>query len=331
MLKIIGKSRAAEQIRRFIHKAAQFDFPVLLVGETGAGKEVTAKLIHRQSQRKEAPFLALNCANVPDSLAESELFGHRKGAFTDAREEKQGLIESANRGTLFLDEVAEFSFSLQAKLLRVLEEGSVRRIGENKSRSINVRFIFATNRDLKKEIQKGNFRQALYFRINTLKLEIPALRERKEDIPLFVEKIIQEANEAYGKAKKLKPRALAKLLEYSFPGNIRELENILRRTYALAEAEEIDSEDIILEEEEEEEIVKKLYQAMVLKGRSFWEVAHIPFLRRDLNRREVKSILSMGLNQCNGSYKKLGELFHIGEAKNNYKRFLKIIEVHKLR
>ncbi len=333
--KIIGKSRISEAIRKFIQKASRYNWSILLIGETGVGKEITARIIHQLSPRRYGPFIAINCANIPDSLAESELFGHAKGAFTNAFVKRVGLFEKASGGTIFLDEVAELPFHTQAKLLRVLEEKEVRRLGDNVGRPVNTRFIFATNKNLKEEVKKGKFRRDLYYRINILKLKIPPLRKRKEDIPLFAEYIIQNANNEYGENKRLSARAFAKLLEYSFPGNIRELENILRKAYAMEKEKEIGAKDIFFEEEEEEEEEEEdrtnmLYQEMVVKGKSFWEVIHRPFLKRELNRREVNAVISLGLKQTSGSYKKLLPLFHIGQDEKDYKRFMKVINTHKL-
>jgi len=320
---IIGKSKAAMEIRAFILKAARSDYPVLLCGETGVGKEVVASNIHHLSKRKSGPFMPVNCAGIPPYLIESELFGHRKGSFTDAKEDRTGLIEAAYGGTIFLDEIAESSLGLQAKLLRTIERQEVRRVGESFQRKVEVRFIFATNRKLEKEIKKGNFRLDFYFRINILKLDIPPLRERREDIPLFIENLIREANIELKENKRMSRAGLEKLLGYSFPGNIRELENILKRAFVLSGKKEIRPEDIVFESsQEEEEVVMRLYREMVSKGKSFWEVVHVPFLQRDLNRRQVKALLSFGLNETKGSYKKLLSLFHAGDSEKDYKKWI---------
>ncbi len=214
---IIGKSETANQIRTFILKAAALDYPVLLCGETGVGKEIVAQNIHALSRRKNRPFVPVNCAGIPPYLAESELFGHRRGSFTDAKEEKVGLIEVAQGGTLLLDEIAESTLGLQAKLLRVIEHKEMRRVGDTQLRKVDVRFILATNRELDKEIKRGKFRRDFFFRVNVLKLEIPPLRERKEDIPLFVESFIEKIGRDLGKTKEVSSAAIEKLKEYSFP------------------------------------------------------------------------------------------------------------------
>ncbi len=306
---IIGKSKSSEQIRAFIAEAAKVYWSVLLTGETGVGKEVVARNIHRLSSRKDKPFIPVNCASIPLSLAESELFGHRKGAFTDAREEKAGLIEEAGGGVVFLDEVTECSLDLQAKLLRLLEHGELRRVGETTIRKVDARFILATNKDPGREVKHGRLRKDFFYRINVFHLMIPPLRERKEDIPLFIEQFLQEIGAEFKKEKRLSPQAMKKLLDYPLPGNVRQLENLLRRAYIHAKGKIIKPEDILLEEE----VVMKLYQEMVIKGKSFWEVVHKPFLQRDLNRRQVKDILALGLKETGGSFKKLLRLFLVGE------------------
>jgi len=302
---------------------------VLLLGETGVGKEVAARIIYCSSDRKSSPFVKINCANLNDNLIESELFGHKKGAFTGALFDKPGLIEEANGGTFFFDEIADISPHLQAKFLSVIEDREFRRLGENKTRTIDVRFLLATNRDIFKLVEKGKFRKDLYYRINILTFQISPLRERKEDIPLFVEKFLHEIGAEFKEEKKMNPKALQKIVDYSFPGNVRELENLIRRGYVLTERKEINPEDINFEEEEESPA--KLFKEMVIKGRNFWEVVHEPFIRRDLNRRQVKDVISLGLKKTGGSYKNLLFLFNMGSGKKEYKKFIDIIRHFKLR
>jgi transcriptional regulator with GAF, ATPase, and Fis domain len=331
---IIGGSEASEQIRTFIQRIAEVDYPVLIIGETGVGKEIVARNIHQFSCRMAGPFIPVNCASIPQYLAESEFFGHRKGSFTDAKEHKEGLIEAAKGGTVFLDEVAELPPNIQAKLLRALEEKELRRVGETVTRKVDARFICATNKNLEKEMRTGRFRQDLYFRINVLNLRIPPLRERKDDIVLFADKFINEANKQYRKNKRISPETLVKLLDYPFPGNIRELENIIIRAYVLSKKDEIEPGDIIFDIEEEggnKEIAMKLYKEIVFEGKGFWEVVYKPFLRRDLNRKQVKDIVSFGLRKTKGSYKKLLPLLNIGESERDYKKFMRSITVHRLR
>lgn len=332
MTEIIGHSPVSQAIREFIMKVASYDEPILLVGETGVGKEVIARKIHELSLRKEAPFVPVDCAAIPETIAESELFGHKKGAFTDAREDRIGLIEAAHGGTVFLDEIAECSLSLQAKLLRAIEYRQIRRVGEASLRPVDVRFILATNRNLKKEIKRGQFRQDLYFRISSLEFNIPPLRERREDIPDFVAHFLSELNKQYGQNKTLTPGAMEKLLSYDFPGNIRELEKILTRAFIFSKTDEIRANDIKLkeEEEEEEEVAMRLFREMTVQGKSFWEVVYRPFIKRDLKRSEVRKIIRLGLQQTLGSYKKLLSLFNLSDTEKEYKKFIKFLSFHRL-
>jgi len=242
---LIGNSSHIKELRHFIEKAAHSDANVLFLGETGVGKEVAARLIHHYSDRFANPFIKVNCANLSDALIESELFGHKKGAFTGAVTEKPGLIEEANGGTFFLDEIADISPYLQAKFLSVLEDRELRRLGENRTREINVRFILATNKDLPKLVEKGKFRKDLYYRIYILSYQIPPLRERKEDISLLVDYFIERNSLRKSEDITISQKAFRKLLTHSFPGNVRELENILERAIVFLDNFVIEEKDII--------------------------------------------------------------------------------------
>jgi len=229
--KIIGKSLAIKQLRREIELIAKSDFTILIYGETGVGKELVARSIYSQSRRNNKPLLYLNCASLPDSLAESELFGHVKGAFTGAVSDRTGKFELSDGGTLFLDEIGELSLEIQAKILRVIQEGEVQRIGSEEMIFVNVRLIAATNRDLKKEVQAGRFRADLYHRLNVYPITTPPLRERKEDIPLLAGYFVEKSSVQLGlKAVQIGDDALRLLLRYNWPGNVRELKNIISRS-----------------------------------------------------------------------------------------------------
>jgi DNA-binding NtrC family response regulator len=230
-----------------IEKAARCDKSVLILGETGTGKDVTARRVHELSNRRDHPFVAVNCASLPDDLIEAELFGYARGSFTGAVRDKEGLLEAAGQGTAFLDEIAEIPFRLQAKVLRMIDKRETRRIGETTVRTVTARFIFATNRDLEDDVRTGKFRRDLYFRINVVRLRLPSLRERREDIPRLVHQILERENERGRTRKDLSPDALGRLMTYDFPGNIRELENIIERAYVLCEEEIIRDEDLIFE------------------------------------------------------------------------------------
>jgi len=330
---IIGISRQAMAIRAFIETAARYDFPVLLVGETGVGKEVAARNIHYLSRRLEGPFIPVNCSCISQGVAESELFGHRKGSFTDSKEDKLGLIEASDGGTLFFDELSDLPANLQPKILRVIEDKEVRRVGEVYTRRVDTRFIFATNKDLSVEAKYGRFRKDLFYRVNTLSFHIPPLRERKEDVPIFIEQIVSELNAGIRANKKMGPNVLRLLINHSFPGNVRELENIIRRAYVTSIGDDIEAGDFLLEADrgEEEETVCKLYRRMVEGTESFWEVVHKPFIKRDLNRKEVKRIIIMGLKEVGGSYKELMELFRAGRSEKEYKQFMSVLNCHSLK
>ena len=227
---VVAKSRSMQQVLLNAHSVAQTDSAVVLYGETGTGKEVLAKYIHRHSKRSNEAFIAVNCANFPEHLVESELFGYEKGAFTGANTEgKIGLFEAAERGTLFLDEIAELPMPLQSKLLRVLESGEVRRVGSYVYRKIDFRLIAATNKDLQKLAAEGKFREDLYYRLNVFPVLIPPLRERPDDIEALAERFLEQTNKKYGSQVILDASTMDTFKKYSWPGNVRELRNIIER------------------------------------------------------------------------------------------------------
>ena len=237
---MIGKSKKMQEIYSLIEKTAPTETTVLIQGESGTGKEMAARAIHYLSLRREKPFVTINCGALPESLLESELFGHVKGAFTDAVTDKKGMFEVADKGTLFLDEVGEMSPITQVKLLRALQERKIRRVGGTEEIPIDVRIISATNQDLKKKIKEGSFREDLYYRLNVLSLEMPPLRERKEDIPLLVNHFLQKYCQKLGRGmKRVAPEVYNIFESYPWPGNIRELENVIERVVAIEERETI--------------------------------------------------------------------------------------------
>jgi two-component system, NtrC family, response regulator AtoC len=243
--RIIGNSQELQRVISLAKKSAISDSNILIEGETGTGKELMAEYIHKNSSRSEMPFVVINCASLPDQLIESELFGHEKGAFTDAKNTKQGLVEIAHGGTLFLDEIGELSLALQPKLLRFLENGEYRRIGGVTNLTSNVRVIGATNRNLLEEADNKNFRRDLLFRLNVITLTIPPLRDRKEDILVLANHFL-EIKSAIRSPKKLSQEAEGVLLKYDFPGNIRELEHVIERALIFAEGDYIEPEDLNL-------------------------------------------------------------------------------------
>lgn len=244
---ILGESKAVALLRKQVAKLARSQAPVYIHGESGSGKELAAKLIHELGPRSEGPFIAVNCGAIPNELMESEFFGHKKGAFTGATENKEGFFQAANGGTLFLDEVADLPLAMQVKLLRSLQEKSVRPVGEQKEIAIDVRILSATHKDLSLEVDEGHFRQDLFYRINVITLNVPALRERKDDVELLASKMLDKiATEWQMDHIELAPAAMEALKNYHFPGNIRELQNILERAYTLCEDDVIDVEDLQL-------------------------------------------------------------------------------------
>ncbi len=243
-----GDSPALQKVLSMAKKAAKTDVSVLLLGESGVGKEVFAKYIHKNSPRVKKPFVAINMAAIPENLIESELFGFVKGAFTDAHTDKAGQFELANGGTIFLDEIGEMPYHLQAKLLRALQEREVRRLGSDKTIKIDVRVISATNANLQEKIKNGEFREDLYYRLNTIPLEIPPLRERKEEILDIAQKVLDENCQKYGFAnKEFSKEAQETLLSYTWPGNIRELISVIERAVILSDGDMITQEDLFLE------------------------------------------------------------------------------------
>ena len=233
---IVGRSKAVEKLKETIRKVAPYDVNVLILGESGSGKELVAKAIHHLSPRRKNPFVAINCAALPPELLESELFGYKKGAFTGAVSDKKGLIEKADGGTLFLDEIGDMPLSLQAKLLRFLETKRFIPLGSTEEREVDARVVAATNKNLKDEIKKGNFREDLYYRLATIVIEVPPLRERKEDIPLLVEFFAREFSKKYGKEiKRISKGFIDYLMGLPLEGNVRELRNIVEREVILSE------------------------------------------------------------------------------------------------
>jgi len=234
-----------QDICRTLVKVAASDATILLAGESGTGKGLIARAIHHNSPRRERSFVEINCAGLPEPLLESELFGHARGAFTDAKVARKGLIEEATEGSFFLDEIGDASLSIQSKLLKVLEDGQLRRVGENTPRPVNVRFMAATNKDLKKEVEKATFREDLYFRLNVVTVRLPPLRERVDDIPLLAHHFLAElANRAGKPIRELSSGSLEVMKGYPWPGNIRELRNVLEHAVIMSEGDIIQESDL---------------------------------------------------------------------------------------
>ena len=242
---IVAASDLMVEVLELIEKAAEFKATVLLTGESGTGKEILARAIHSQSDRRNMPFVAVNCAAIPESLVESELFGHAKGAFTGADRARRGFFLEANNGTLFLDEVAELPVASQATLLRAIQEEEIQPLGQSKSRKVNVRLIAATAQDIGEAVSAGRFREDLYYRLNVLPIQVPPLRNRPKDIPLLVDHYLAAFSESLGKPmQRVSDAALALLVRYSWPGNVRELQNIMERAVILAKETVIGIDDL---------------------------------------------------------------------------------------
>lgn len=231
---LVGESKVMKRLRDLIQRVAPNPTPVLIEGETGSGKDVTARLIHELSSRRAGPFVAINCGALDESLLQSELFGHKKGAFTSAISDRRGLFEMAHKGTLFIDELCEMSLEIQKKFLRVLENGEIRRIGDETTRTVDVRIVAATNRNVKDEVKAQRFRQDLYYRLNILPITTPPLRQHKEDIPELIDFFLKMNAGRYPRGAKVSPEAMKAFESYDWPGNVRELQAVLERGFVLS-------------------------------------------------------------------------------------------------
>jgi len=303
---IVGTSRKMQQVYNLINKVADTDSTVLIQGESGTGKELVARGLHFNSNRQHHPFIAINCSALPENLLESELFGHKKGAFTGAVSDKRGLFEEANLGTIFLDEVNSMATSLQTKLLRVLQEREVRRVGDNKSSPVNVRVVGATNEPLQPKMKDGTFREDLYYRLAVIPVEIPPLRERLEDVPLLVNHFLQkQANVTGGEPKKVDPAAVDILCHYDYPGNVRELENAIERACALCD------EEMILPTDLPPQVVAAAQGEKADKA-----VAAMPIGQplEDFIQQQERRYIEATLAHCGGSREKAASMLGISMA-----------------
>jgi transcriptional regulator with GAF, ATPase, and Fis domain len=345
-VRLIGQSEGIELLRADIDCAARSDAKVLITGETGVGKEVVARLIHQRSARSSAPLVTVNCAGLPDSLLESELFGHVRGSFTGAYRDKPGLLEMAPNGTVFLDEVGEMSTRMQVVLLRFLETGEIQRIGSNRSHTrVNVRLITATNRDLQGHISSGAFREDLYFRLNVIRLCIPPLRERRQDIPLLIDHFLDVYGRQHNVARSdVTPAAMDALIEHRWPGNIRELKNVVERLILKSTGQPIRPADLPPDvfgsrpsaaatgvekmngAVANTSVVEKLATRIFDRGESFWTAVYPDFMSRDLTRDDLRKLVQMGLERSNGNYRLLVQHFNMPSA--DYKRFLSFLRKH---
>jgi DNA-binding NtrC family response regulator len=341
-VRLLGRSSAVRTVLEDIGYAAATDAKVLITGESGVGKEIAARLVHSGSRRAARPFIILNCAGVPETLLESELFGHTRGSFTGAVRDRAGLLEMANGGTLFMDEVGEMSLRMQALLLRFLETGEIQRVGsDGRNAVVNVRLITATNRDLLQQIRAGAFREDLYYRLNVIHIAIAPLRDRRDDVPMLAEAFLARyAADYQTTAPELSPEALQCLIAYDWPGNVRELRNVIERVTVRVRGRAILPADLPPEmirplplplpvrasEPPPADRADTLYERMVYGHESFWPVVYEPFMDRDLTRDDVRRIVTRGLHETRGNYVMLVRLFNMETTE--YKRFLNVLHKH---
>jgi transcriptional regulator with PAS, ATPase and Fis domain len=333
---LIGRSSAIRLVEEEAGYAARSDAKVLLTGESGVGKEVVARLIHRDSSRRNATFVTINCAGVPDTLLESELFGHERGSFTGAYRDKPGLLETGDRGTVFLDEVGEMSVRMQGMLLRFLETGELQRVGASRAqRRVDVRVIAATNRNLLDRIREGAFREDLYYRLNVIHIGIPPLRDRVEDVvPLMEHFLSSFAARTVTPEPALSEAAKLTLTQYNWPGNVRELRNLAERIVVRGKpmVEPRDLNLFVVAKPQATTLSRPLpvaesvFDRMVRQGESFWIAAYPAFMARDMTREDLRTIVKLGLTETRGNYKLLVRLFNMDPA--DYKRFLNFLRKH---
>ena len=349
--RLIGTSAAMRTLDHELSLAARSDAKVLVTGETGVGKDLVAQLIHHRSLRRGHRLATINCAGLPDSLIESELFGHVRGSFTGAYRDHAGLLEGAHLGTVFLDEVGDMSSRMQGVLLRFLETGELQRVGAVRAHSsVNVRVIAATNRDLLAQTEAGTFRTDLYYRLSVIGLEVPLLRERLEDVPLLLDHFLEEYSRRHGVVRRiLATAALDAALAYRWPGNVRELKNAAERIVLRAAAPLVQVEDLPAEMrhaplrhaqnqpggDEDHSLGQGLsapalmLDQMLSGGESFWSAVHAPFMSRDLSREHLREVVRGGLERTRGNYRMLVELFNM--RPEEYKRFLGFLTKHDCR
>jgi transcriptional regulator with PAS, ATPase and Fis domain len=337
---LIGTSLPVLDLKAEIERIARSDAKVLVTGESGTGKELVALAIHVSSPRADKPFVPVNCAGLPETLLESELFGHVKGSFTGAYRDKQGKLESADQGTVFLDEIGEMTPRLQGLLLRFLETGELQKVGADRAMgAVNVRVIAATNRNLPDMIAQGTFREDLYYRLNVIHLHVPPLRERKDDIPMLAEHfLLHFTRNGMYPAKTMTPETISALIEYGWPGNVRELENVIERLVVTGQNEVIAVEDLPVEirtqqsvmirpkRERRRTVADDLYKRLVDGRESFWTAVYPLYMQREITRSNVRDLVRKGLEEARGNYKIVTRLFNMDTR--DYKKFLNFLRKH---
>ena len=337
---LVGNSPQMVELKQEIERIARSDAKVLITGESGVGKELVARAIHVYSPRVDKPYVAVNCAGLPETLLESELFGHVKGSFTGAYRDKPGKLETADEGTVFLDEVGEMTLRMQGLLLRFLETGELQKVGADRTgRVVNVRVIAATNRNLQDMIAQGLFREDLFYRLNVIHFWVPPLRERKEDIPLMIDFFLRRYTRSNGYlVKGLEPEAFQALTDYSWPGNVRELENVIERLVVTGKHELVKIEELPPEvrsqrgislrpkRERRRTVADDLYKRLVEDKESFWTTVYPLYMQREITRQTVRDLVRRALEEARGNYKIVCKLFNM-EA-GDYKRFLNFLRKH---
>ena len=305
---MLGRSLAMVELTEEFDHIAAFDARVLITGESGVGKELVARRIHTGSSRVARPFIAVNCAGLPDTLLESELFGHMKGSFTGAYRDKPGKLELAHEGTVFLDEIGDVSPRMQGLLLRFLETGELQKVGlDRAARFVDTRVVTATNRDLAELTEQGSFREDLFYRLNVIHLQVPPLRERKEDVPVLIEHFLADLNAGHGRRITIGPEAMACLLEYRWPGNVRELRNLVEQLVVTFRRTVVGPEDlppavrsvhevvVRPKRERRKTVANVLFKRMATEGESFWTCAYPMYMGREITRANLRDIVRMGL------------------------------------
>jgi DNA-binding NtrC family response regulator len=338
---LIGQSPAVSDLRADIERTARSEAKVLITGESGVGKELVARAVHAHSARAARPFVAVNCAGLPETLLESELFGHVKGSFTGAYRDKAGKLEMADGGTLFLDEVGEMTLRMQGLLLRFLETGELQKVGAERSRAtVNIRVIAATNRNLRELIAQQAFREDLFYRLNVIHLVVPPLRERRGDVPELVHRFLQRATAAgHYTLRGISPEAMEALTKYTWPGNVRELQNLVERLVVTCQREVAQPEDLPPEiralpfgayrprRERRRTVSDELYQKLIDTGESFWTLVYPLYMQREITRGNLRDLVRKGLQEARGNYRIVVRLFNM--PPQDYKRFLNFLRTHE--
>jgi transcriptional regulator with PAS, ATPase and Fis domain len=336
---IIGQSRVITELLADLRRFSLTDAKVLITGESGVGKELVAAYLHAHSRRVARQFVAINCAGMPETLLESELFGHVKGSFTGAYRDKRGKFELAHMGTLFLDEVGEMSLRMQRLLLRVLDSGELQKIGADQPTGrADVRLIAATNRDLAALVQTGQFREDLYYRLNVIHVRVPALRERREDVPLLATFFLERLARQTGVQCRFAPDFFEALRDYVWPGNVRQLDNLVQRLAVNSRAGVITAADLPPDlqvatvaaipprrHDRRRSVADILYER-IRGGASFWEVVREPYMMREITREDVRAVVKKGLEETRGNYRLVTRLLNIDVA--DYKKFLSFLRKH---